>query len=118
MKNKFISHEEYDKNNPDSKFDFGRIESDKLISSRYSSIIFKPQKESFFKKVLRKIKGKEITTLPSGFSTHSSSANISSDTPQKNNIRVIPTVETIGTHDFESTTENKNISENGKEERD
>ena len=50
LQDKFISHEEYDKNNPDSKFNFDKIESDASISYRKIPLIFKTEKESIFKR--------------------------------------------------------------------
>lgn len=57
-KEKLITYIQYDKNNPDAKFDFDRIESDGLISSCKYDLVFKEEKEPFFKRILQRFKSR------------------------------------------------------------
>lgn len=56
-----IIHEPYDEKDPNASFDFGRLDSNKLISDCKISFTFKEKKEPFFKKWINKQK-----LLPSG----------------------------------------------------
>lgn len=71
-KEKLIYYLQYDKNNPDTKFDFGKIESDDLISSGEYDFVFKEEKETFLKRILRGLKSKNIALPESNNDTKNS----------------------------------------------
>ena len=53
-KEKVISQAEFDRNNPNARFDFGKIDSEELISSGNYEFVFKTKKESIFSRLLRR----------------------------------------------------------------
>lgn len=71
-KEKLITYIKYDKNNPDAKFDFGKIESDDLISSGEYDFVFKEEKETFLKRILRGLKSRNKVLPESNSDTNNS----------------------------------------------